>query len=263
MKPFILSGLFQLIIFSCASANAASDFTRSLCPFHYPSDDRIPWECRTIKKNETPQKLFGKYWQDVLRFNRVDRRHFVAGKSIKVPKRLEEIAGFTPLPKSYPAAAETAKFILVDQSEMFIGAYAYGKLVFSTPAAVGVEGHRVPNGEFRIDAVDRKHESDVYAVEGTDQPYPMHYALRYAVDKLNWISFWIHGRDVPGHPASHGCIGLYDEEMQKQYGGNPHDPILNDARRLFLWVVGSRDDSGKFRKIGNGPRVLIVGNPPA
>ncbi len=39
--------------------------------------------------------------------------------------------------------------------------------------------------------------------------------------KGNWKgsrrpAFWIHGCDLPGYPASHGCVGLYDEEMQKK-----------------------------------------------
>ena len=44
----------------------------------------------------------------------------------------------------------------------------------------------------------------------------MHYGLRFFIDKSvdTWPSYWIHGRDLPGYPASHGCIGLYDEEMQ-------------------------------------------------
>jgi hypothetical protein len=264
MKTLILTCVITLsaLLLHAPGSIAGTDFTRSLCPIHYPSDDRIPWDCLQLKKGDTPSKLFGDYWQDVLRFNRMDRRHFVSGKSIKVPKRLEDVKGFTPMPLKYPAAASEAKFILVDQSQMFLGAYEYGRLAFSTPAAVGIEGHRVPNGEFRIGATDRKHESDTYAVSGTDQPYPMHYGLRFAVDNLNWISYWIHGRDVPGLPASHGCIGLYDEEMQKQYSDTPKVPVLTDAKRLYQWVVSSHADSGTFQKITYGPRVVIVGTPP-
>lgn len=263
MKPLALAGHTLCILLLEACAAVAAPFAmESLCEIHFPSDDRIAWECRTIEKKDTPTGLFGEQWQDVLRFNRVDRRHFVRGKSIKVPKQLEAIKGFTPMPATYPAAAGDEKFILVDQSEMFLGAYEYGKLAFSSPVAIGVEGHRVPNGEFRIDAIDRRHESDQYPIETTDTPYPMHYGLRFYVDKLMWLTYWLHGRDLPGVPASHGCIGLYDEDMQKQYFETPRNPVLTDARRLYRWVVGSRRDTGTFRKIKDGPRALIVGTPP-
>jgi len=249
---------------------------KSLCDLRYPSDARIEWQCLELQWQDTPEGLFGEYWQDVLRFNRLDRRHFIGGRSIKVPQRFEDIRDFTPLPATYPDAAQDEKFILVDQSEMFLGAYEYGQLVFSSPVAVGIEGHRVPNGEFRIDAADRKHKSNLYTIEELGRRYPMHYALRFYVDKQaeGWPSYYIHGRDLPGYPASHGCIGLYDEEMQKEYY-SAHDrkvnspyyhelkpPYLDAAKRLYQWVIGSSRDPGKFHKIGDGPRVLIVGTPP-
>jgi len=90
------------------------------------------------------------------------------------------------------------------------------------------------------------------------------YGLRFYVDKSvnGWPSYWIHGRDLPGYPASHGCIGLYDEEMQKEVYQVPKNVILEDAKLLYRWVVGSNADNGKFHKIEYGPRVLIIGDPP-
>ncbi len=263
------------ILFLAAPA-AAVIKVKSLCEISYPSDTRIAWHCLHLKWTDTPEGLFGTQWRDVLRFNRLDRRHFIGGRSIKVPDRLEEIKDFTPLPTTYPDAAGDEKFILVDQTEMFLGAYEHGKLVFSYPAAVGIEGHRVPNGEFRIDAADRMHTSNLYTVEEVGRRYPMHYSLRFFEDRKaeGWPSYFIHGRDVPGYPASHGCIGLYDEEMQSEYY-SAHDrkvnkpyyhelkpPLLDAAKRLYLWAVGDRPDPGKFHKISQGPRVLIIGTPP-
>jgi hypothetical protein len=268
--------IILVALFCFAVPALAAVKVKSLCELHYPSDSRIAWQCQKLEWKDTPEGLFGAHWQEVLRFNRLDRRHFFGGRSIKVPQRLEDLKDFTPLPAKYPAAAGEAKFILVDQSEMYLGAYEYGKLVFSAPVAVGIEGHRVPNGEFRIDAADRQHQSNLYTVEEIGRPYPMHYGLRFFVDKSleTTPSYYIHGRDVPGYPASHGCIGLYDEEMQQDYY-SAHDrkvnkpyyhelkpPFLTDARRLYQWVIGTHQDPGTFHKISYGPRVLIIGTPP-
>lgn len=275
MKPIMIFAMILLLLQNVSGSFAATK-VKSLCEISYPSDDRIDWECRKLKWTDTPQALFGEQWQAVLRFNRMDRRHFHGDIWIKVPKDSASVRDFTPLPASYPDAAGEEKFILVDQKEMFLGAYEHGRLVFSFPVAVGIKGHRVPNGEFRIDAVDRWHKSNLYTVEEIGRPYPMHYGLRFFVDKSvdGWPSYWIHGRDVPGYPASHGCLGLYDEEMQEEYYGahdrkvnRPHyhpftKPYLEDARRLYRWVVGSHEDSGRFHKISYGPRVLITGEPP-
>jgi len=265
MKPFLLANiLFCLFMISDVPVFAGPLKIMSLCDFYYPSDGGIEWECRKLMRGDSPVKLFGEDWRDVLRFNRLDRRHFIAGLSIKVPKQLEDIKEFTPMPATYPDAAAEEKFILVDQTEMFLGAYEYGELVFSFPVAVGRKGNRVPNGEFRIDAVDRWHKSNLYPVEGLGIPYPMHYGLRFYVDKSEetWPSYWIHGRDLPGYPVSHGCIGLSDEEMQKEVYKSPKKVLLQDAKTLYLWVVGSNSDNGKFHKIKFGPKVLVVGTPP-
>ena len=270
----IAIGIAMLLL--TVPTGSADDKIRSLCQISYPSDSRVQWHCLKLKWSDTPSGLFGERWQDVLRFNRMDRRHFLGGVSIKVPGKLEQIKNFTPMPLSYPDAARESKFILVDQSEMFLGAYQYGRLALSFPIAIGIEGYRVPFGTFRIDAADRSHKSNLYKVEEIDRPYPMHYGLRFFVDKSvkTWPSYWIHGRDLPGYPASHGCIGLYDEEMQNDYygahdrkvhKGNYHpltEPYLQGAKLLYKWVVDPRTDPGTFHLIKNGPKMLILGRPP-
>lgn len=276
MKYPVRTILCLALVLFCTSRVLASAKLQSLCEVHFPSDTLIAWTCVKLTWEDTPEKLFGPYWEDVLRFNRMDRRHFYGGISIKVPLRFEDIEGFTPMPAFYPEARAKKKFILVDQSEMFLGAYEHGKLVLSFPATVGVEGHRVPNGKFRVDAIDRWHTSTMYPVEEIGRPYPMHYGLRFFMDKSlpTTPSYYIHGRDMPGYPASHGCIGLYDEEMQIEYysaydqevyGKDYHElgqPLLKGAKRLYQWVVGHHGNNGMFHRIGYGPWVRIIGAPP-
>jgi hypothetical protein len=265
MKALVKRLLVLLILpVLYSSPSVAADNVGSLCQFHYPTDYLYEWDCVQLTAKDSPYRVFGKLWRDGLRFNRVDQRHFLAGLWIKVPRNIDDIKGFEPMPPTYPEAELEPRFILIDQNEMFLGAYEFGQLVFSAPVAVGVEGYRLQNGYYRVDAIDLRHESSLYPVEGTDRPYPMHYALRIHIDKRpdGWTSYWIHGRDIPGYPASHGCIGLYDEEMQKEYYGEPARPVLMDAKKLYRWVLGAITDSGKLQRI-NGPRVLIMGTPPA
>jgi hypothetical protein len=276
MRRFTTPLIAILLTMVLGSIAGAGTKTKSLCDINYPSDRTIQWRCVKLKQTDTPKGMFGGHWLDILRFNRMDRRHFFGGVSIKVPVHIQQINSFSPLQKSYPQGAQEPKLILVDQSEMFLGAYQNGKLVYSFPIALGTEGYRVPNGTFRVDAADRHHKSNLYTVEEIDRPYPMHYALRFWVDKSkpDWPSYWIHGRDVPGYPASHGCIGLYDEEMQvdyyakhdeKVYKENYHPltkPYLQAAKVLYSWVVDPRTDPGTIHKIKNGPLVVIQGKPP-
>jgi len=254
-KLIILYLLFLVPSFSEAK------IISSLCRINHPSDIHVEWECRKLKKGETLENIFKDGWKDIVRFNRVDRRHVYPGISIKVPKRLEEIKDFTPMPRYYQPAEPEPKFILVNLSEQFLGAYEYGRLVFSSPIATGEKGNETPNGEFKIDAYDSRHKSSLYFIEKTHILYPMNYGLRFYTNRKG-VSFWIHGRDLPGYPASHGCIGLYDEEMQKKYYGYPKNPELEDAKALFEWVISPLQDDGKFHILKKGTKMLVIGSAP-
>jgi hypothetical protein len=217
----------------------------------------VEWDCERLRKGETVEKRFGDRWKDVLRFNRVDRRHVYPGVPLKVPRRLEEIAEFTPMPAEYPEAENEEKFILVDLDEQFLGAYERGKRVFSSPIVSGGECDGTPEGVFRVTAFENHHRSTEYTIENTDIPYPMTWALRFHVDREG-VSYWIHGRDLPGYPASHGCIGLYDEAMQKKFYKVPRVPELEDARRLFEWATAPARNDGRFHNLPDGPTVRIL-----
>lgn len=233
-----ISPLISLITLACALLPLVSyaesiKAYRGPCDIAYPSDATIEWGCRTIRSGESLEQLFGERWSDVARFNRIDRRHIHAGVAVKVPKRIEDLEAFVPLPRSYSPAEQDERFILIDLSEQFLGAYEYGALRFAAPIVSGNGHNETPVGEFRLTAAHPGHHSCLYAIEGTDRPYPMNYALRFHINREG-VSYWIHGRDLPGYPASHGCIGLYDEPMQKKEYGIPKDPELNDAQRLFF-----------------------------
>jgi hypothetical protein len=260
IPPFLPCLLF-VTLFLPPVADATVKKRYSPCEIGYPSDSRVEWEFRRLKQKETLEKLFGERWEDVARFNRIDRRHAWPGMKLKVPKRLDDIKDFTPLPATFPPAEKDHKFILIDLTEQFLGAYEKGRLVFSYPIASGDSKFRTPTGEFRVTAYSRNHVSSLYKIEKTVIPYPMHYALRFFINDKE-VAFWIHGRDVPGYPASHGCVGLYDEEMQKKYYTFPKEPALEAARALYEWAIAPNPDDGDFNTLKNGPRVLIVGESP-
>lgn len=252
--------LVLLLAMTPTTAWPVSKKLYNLCRVDYPSDTTIPWDCLKLKKGDSPWKLFGEQWPKVLRFNRLDRRHFGSGLSLKVPRNLQALADFSPLPREYPEMAEAGKFILVDLSEQFLGAYEHGQLRFSLPIATGNPENPTPAGDFQISAFHREHESSLYQIENTDIPYPMHYALRFYTNPVG-VAFWLHGRDVPGFPASHGCIGLYDEEMQQRYYQNPSKAILQDVSTLYQWVLGARADTGNLTHLKDGPKVRIINSP--
>lgn len=230
----------------------------------YPSLESIKWHPHFIQPDETLESIFGKDWVWVARFNRIDRRHVYPGMTIKAPDVMADIRGYTPLPRLYEPARRHEKYILVDITEQWLGAYEHGKLVFSVPAATGKPGTETPTGQFSISARDQNHTSSLYKTQNDEEQYPMDNAMRFYIDE-NSVAYWIHARDLPGRPASHGCIGLYDEAMQKRVFGFPDKPVLLDSEKVYDWAVGEadfEDDSGNLEELEDAPEVEVRGELP-
>jgi len=241
------------------AAGAAA--STSPCAFHYPSDARVPYQCRTLQPGETLESVFGDAWSDVARFNRIDRRHAKPGVRLRVPDTLAAIFCFTPMPAWLAADTAEAKSVLVDLSEQFLGAYEHGRLVFSAPIASGGAATPTPVGAFRITRAHRDHRSSLYRIAGSQRPYPMDWGLRFHVG-ADGVSYWIDGRDLPGVPGSHGCIGLSDEAMQKRCYGAPAEPVLADAQALYRWVLGAGADSTHEVVLAPGVPMRVIGELP-
>ena len=249
---------------SVAGPNPRDPAHEDLTRIDYPSLAKIAWRPHFIRPEETLESMFGKDWPVVARFNRIDRRHVYPGMTIKVPVDLAACRSYTPLPEEYEPARHYGKFILIDLTEQWIGAYEDGELVFSMPAATGAAGHDTPVGLYQIDARDKNHSSSLYKTEDQTDQYPMDNAMRFHVGEDN-VSDWIHARDLPGKPASHGCVGLYDEGMQNRVYGSPDKPVLLDSERLYSWAVGEsdyEDDSGNLELLEDGPTVEVRGEIP-
>lgn len=232
--------------------------------FEYPSLAKIRWRSHFMMPNESLERLIGNDWVTVARFNRLDRRHAYPGMTIRVPEILADISNYTPLPEVYEPARKHAKYLLLNITEQWIGAYESGRLVFSMPAASGIEGHLTPTGLFKAEAYHRRHTSSLYKTAKGDAQYPMDYAIRFLIDKEQ-VSYWIHARDLPGRPASHGCVGVFDEGMQRRTYKVPDKPVLDDAKKLYAWTIGGELfalDNGTQQSLADGPPIEIVGELP-
>ncbi len=246
------------------AASPADKAGEDLSRIAYPSQAAIPWRPHFMRPQDSLERLFGEDWVTVARFNRLDRRHAYPGMTIKVPEDMAAARSYAPVPLFHPPARAFPKYILIDLAEQWLGAYEYGRLRLSMPAATGTAAHPTPRGLFRVDARHRRHTSSLYKTEKEDAQYPMDYALRFYIGPDD-ASFWIHARDMPGRPASHGCVGVFDESMQARTYGVPERPRLFDSRALYDWAVGDERhgfDDGGHDEISGGPPVEVRGDLP-
>lgn len=78
-------------------------------------------------------------------------------------------------------------------------AYVYrnGVLIGISTASTGAPGHATPTGVFTILQKEVDHRSNLY----NDAPMPF-------MQRLTWSGVAMHAGNLPGYPASHGCIRL-------------------------------------------------------
>lgn len=248
---FILPVIFSILFFVLSVAVVPA---RDLPD--YPSQAKIGFSYRVIKKSDSLFKLFKSRWETVARFNRIDEKHLIAGMKIKIPDNLEAAKNYSPMPDFLEKAKVREKYILADLEEQFLGAYEDGRLTFSAPISsadqncLDENGLKkicyTPEGLFKAMAFHRDHSSSIYKDAVSDENISMPYAVLFYLEptEKGQTAYWLHGGDLPGYPASHGCIRLTPK----------------DARKLFVWLGGNAGKS-EMRWIKNGTPVEIIKSP--
>jgi len=85
--------------------------------------------------------------------------------------------------------------------------YRDGSLIAVTTCSTGRKGHRTPTGVFAVLQKDKDHVSSTY--KGAKMPY---------MERLTWSGIALHAGNLPGYPASHGCIRLPFEFSRLLFG---------------------------------------------
>jgi hypothetical protein len=90
--------------------------------------------------------------------------------------------------------------ILVSVPEQVMHVYRNGILIGRSTVSTGAKGHATPGGVFTILEKKEAHRSKKY----DNAPMPN-------MQRLTWTGIAMHSGNLPGYPASHGCIRLpYD-----------------------------------------------------
>ncbi len=90
-----------------------------------------------------------------------------------------------------------AVVMIVSIPEQLVHVYRNGIEIGVSTCSTGRPGHRTPTGVFTILEKDRKHVSSIY--KGAQMPN---------MERLTWGGIALHAGNLPGYPASHGCIRL-------------------------------------------------------
>jgi len=101
---------------------------------------------------------------------------------------------------SKDTSKEVAKgplLIIISIADQRISLYDNGALVARSSVSTGVRAHPTPLGVFSVISKNKWHRSNIYS--GAPMPY---------MQRITWSGIALHAGDLPGYPASHGCIRL-------------------------------------------------------
>jgi hypothetical protein len=109
--------------------------------------------------------------------------------------------------------------VLVSLPLQTMHVYRNGILVGRTSISSGTKGHKTPTGVFTILEKRQTHRSSTY----NDAPMPN-------MQRLTWSGIAMHSGNLPGYPASHGCIRMPYDFSTLLFGitGNGGTVVIGD-----------------------------------
>jgi lipoprotein-anchoring transpeptidase ErfK/SrfK len=143
-----------------------------------------------------------------------------------------------PVPSPAPAPAvaappaEGALRIVVSLPQQKAFVFREGALVASAPVSTGRPGHPTPLGTFRILQKQVHHRSNIYS--NAPMPY---------MQRLTTYGIALHAGQLPGYPASHGCIRLPWAFAKKLYAMTDGSTLVTITRQPVHPGAGGSEDA--------------------
>jgi hypothetical protein len=167
----------------------------------------------------------------ILKINRLDQDHISFGTELIIPTEQAELLAVSPFPREIESVKDIPKFVLVSRKVQAFGAYESGKLVWWGPTSTGKRSTRTPAGLFHTNWRAKSKRSSV------NPNWILPWAFN--LDLKEGIAF--HQYDLPGYPASHGCVRLLE----------------SDAKWVFDWADQWILSKPENRPLAYGTPVII------
>ncbi len=97
--------------------------------------------------------------------------------------------------------------VIVSTDRQRVSVWSADGKVVEAPVSTGRTGYETPHGIFSVLGKETMHYSNLY----DDAPMPF-------MQRLTWSGVALHAGNLPGYPASHGCVRLNHGFSQKLFG---------------------------------------------
>jgi hypothetical protein len=151
--------------------------------------------------------------------------------------------------------------ITVNIAKQRLYVYQAGQLIGISTVSTGKPGHSTPLGDFTVLQKRQWHRSNIYS--NAPMPY---------MQRLTWTGIALHGGNLPGYPASHGCIRLPLAFAKQLFAittlgvpvtivGKKNQPLVKLQFADIEWMAG--DEVVTFRPVSQPARGMPANLVPA
>lgn len=208
---------------------------------------------KSIKELET--RLGPDLFTLVLKINRLDRKHLRNGASLVVPDATPDLLSLSPLPLKVEGARSIPKLILVSRHAQAFGAYQFGELVHWGPTSTGKKSTPTPAGLYHTNWKSKERRSSI------NQSWILPWCFN--IDDINGVAF--HEFDLPGYPASHGCVRLLEEDAKWLYDwaeqwmlSKPDNAILAYGTPVIIFGDYSYGEKAPWLRLAGDPAAAAI-----
>lgn len=137
--------------------------------------------------------------------NRIDLSRIRIGSKLVIPDTLfSDFKNYVPFPQQLTLPDSISKLILVNQRIQLFAAYENGKLVRTGPISSGRQAKPTPN---KLYYTNYKAKKKISTVDGS-------WVMPWYFNISNQGGIGMHQYTLPGYPASHSCIRMYETNAQ-------------------------------------------------
>lgn len=143
--------------------------------------------------------------KNILALNRIEKRRLRPNRPLIIPDCAStDFNAYSPFPQTMDFLECIPKTVLISQRVQAFGLYENGKLVKWGPVSTGKRSTRTPSG---LNYGNYKAKRKISTVDQS-------WILPYYFNFMNHQGIGVHQYEMPGYPASHGCVRLYMEDAQ-------------------------------------------------
>ncbi len=119
----------------------------------------------------------------------------------------KDIGMYSPFPKSVAELQEVKKIVLVSHYAQVFAVYENGERIKWGPVSLGSKFKPTPTGLFAVNWKSKKTRSTINSS----------WILEWYCNIDNYEGIGIHQYELPGYPASHGCVRMYRDDSNWLY----------------------------------------------